>query len=94
MDRRALPGLAASLAAMVLATVSATWSQPYLALAAAACALLAYDIGEPIKRQQILIGQAHSMEEVGKKLAESPALREELAKMLKDAEAMAGQSAG
>jgi diguanylate cyclase (GGDEF)-like protein len=41
MDRHALPGLAASLAAMVLATISATWSQPYLALAAAACALLA-----------------------------------------------------
>lgn len=41
MDRHAIPGLAASLGAMVLATVSATWSQPYFALGAAGCALLA-----------------------------------------------------
>lgn len=52
-------------------------------------ALIANDVGEPIKRQQILIGNVDSMEEVESKLSSSPAMREQLKKLIADAEAKA-----
>jgi hypothetical protein len=61
----------------------------YATRRAAACALLAYDVGEPIKRQQILTGQIETTEEWVDKLSRSPAGIAALKKMVTDAETKA-----
>lgn len=47
--------------------------------------LLAYKIGEPVKRQQIIVSQVDSMEDLGKKLAQSPEMCDTLLKIISDA---------
>lgn len=52
----------------------------------AAKTLIANEIGEPVKRQQIMVYQIDSNEDLKAKLAGSPALCESLAKMLQEAQ--------
>jgi hypothetical protein len=58
----------------------------YSTRCAAAKTLLAYDVGEPVKRQQIIVTNVESMDDVQKKLAASPAMREEFRRMIVEAE--------
>ena len=58
---------------------------------AAAELYLAYLIGKPIERRVIEQHNVDSLEDVEKKLAKCPALREEFKKMIANAEAIAAQ---
>lgn len=51
----------------------------------AARTLLAYDVGEPVKRQQIIVHQVDSMDDLKAKLATNPALCESLLKVIAEA---------
>lgn len=51
----------------------------------AARLLLAYDVGEPVKRQQIVVHNLDSLSDLEGKLAQSPALCSALKKMLDNA---------
>lgn len=51
--------------------------------------LLEYKVGKPIVRQQILVGTVDSLEDVEKKLASSPAMREQFKKLIAAAELQA-----
>ena len=57
----------------------------YATRVVAAKAIIANDVGEPIKRQQILIHNVDSMDDLEQKLAQSPALCETLTRMLEAA---------
>ncbi len=52
----------------------------------AAKALIANEVGEPIKRQQILIHNVDSTDDLKAKLATNPALCDSLANMIKEAQ--------
>jgi hypothetical protein len=58
----------------------------YATRCAASKLLLAYDVGEPVKRQQIIVTNVESMEELQAKLQSSPALRQEMRAMLEEAD--------
>ena len=53
----------------------------------AARSLIANQIGEPIKRQQILVGQVESEDQLRQKLADSPALCERVLDLINDVQA-------
>jgi hypothetical protein len=59
--------------------------EDYATIVTAAKALIANEIGDPIKRQQILIHNVDSMDDLEQKLAQSPALCETLTRMLEAA---------